>query len=273
MKQSYVALITGLIFPTIVAIFAWFLGWITIPDDKLSIDYSYSTKPLFPSENNELLKSLKVSFQGKETQNLNISTIEFINQSSKNLDNLDIQIKWPKNYTLLSSSKNIPIGYSEKSIHDLYNPNESQITYNLQKFDRSNLDSDREIISFTLLFLGDAPLKEEIHISTSTKSIQFTDFDEKREKINTKTKIFLLIFFIIYLIILIISLFYANKKSKQKEIEYKEKMENYIKNTIIPRYKILNNSIDQEVDQTFNELKMISLSIYNPKKFKKMNKI
>jgi len=179
MKQSYIALITGLIFPTIVAIFAWSLGWITIPDDKLSIDYSYSTKPLFPSENNELLKSLKVSFQGKETQNLNISTIEFINQSPKNLD-----------------SKNIPIGYSEKSIHDLYNPNESQITYNLQKFDRSNLDSDREIISFTLLFLGDAPLKEEIHISTSTKSIQFTDFDEKREKINTKTKIFLLIFFI-----------------------------------------------------------------------------
>ena len=83
MKQSYIALITGLIFPTIVAIFAWSLGWITIPDDKLSIDYSYSTKPLFPSENNELLKSLKVSFQGKETQNLNISTIEFINQSPR----------------------------------------------------------------------------------------------------------------------------------------------------------------------------------------------
>ena len=261
---------TAIVSPVLVVIIGWALGFVKMPEDKPNIDYSYSTRPLFPSENNELLKKLQVYIQNKPVEDLNISTLEFINQTSKNLENINVQVKWPQQYKFLSSSKNIPKGYSEDVVKDTYNSTDSTIVYTIKKFDRSNIsDSDREIISLNLLFLGESPKKEEIQISTSTKGIQFSDYEEKNKRKNNNVNVIVVVFLVLYALALVAGMVHGNRKSKSNKLKYEKKVRDYFDKNIIPYFDKNETSRQIKSDEIFKHIWSISLEVYNPRKFKK----
>lgn len=202
---------------------AWALGYVKIPDSVDFIDYSASGAELINSQE-QLTSSLKIQAGDKPIEKLSIYNIRFANNSSKNLQKVQIEFKIsaPLGSELIASTINGPQDYSDSLVKKIGESKKS-VTYTID-FINVTTKSSRDYFTASFLFSGPPP-EVVIPISLSP-SIGFVDAKEnsKTNILATSIMIILLVFYIAFIWWAISS---GKKEGKIRQEKFKKEMINF----------------------------------------------
>lgn len=191
----------------------WVLGLIKLPDSVFYIDYSRGGSELL-NVSDELKKEVRIFVGEDEKKDLSLYSVHFINESSKNFDEIEIEFKIEgfKDTELITTLMQGPENYSSSAMHKKSQSNES-VFYSLDYMNRAG-DYDRNYFLVNFLFAGKPPKK--ITPISNGVGVEFRPSSE-----NNRGEVVVIIMFsvgiVAYIWLLLWGIRRTNEKLKENE--------------------------------------------------------
>ena len=236
----------------------WALGYVKAPDSVDLLDYSAGGTELINSKD-QLTSSLKMQVGNKPIEQLSIYNIRFANNSSKNLQRVQIEfkIKAPASSELVASAIKGPQDYSDALIKKV---NETKIsaTYTIDFINVATKGS-RDYFTASFLFSGQPP--ETITPVSLSPSIGFIDAKE-----NSKADIIATLVISLFVLLYSAFIWWVIVSGKREGKVKREKFEQELISYLSAKFSL---SPEQAAERT-KELIVLNDSVFKPEsRFKK----
>lgn len=230
----------------------WALVDVKAPDSVDHIDYSSGGTELINSKE-QLTSSLKIQAGDKPVEKLSIYNIRFANNSSKNLQKLQVEfkIKAPPGSELLASAIKGPQDYSDSLIRKV-NESKSAATYSFE-FINVAPNISRDYFTASFLFSGEPP--ESITPVSLSPSVGFIDSRE-----NNKVDIIATAIIITFLFLYLAFIWWAIASGKKEGRARQEKFEQEVASHLNAKLSLPGD----QATQITKELMVLKDSIFKP---------
>lgn len=228
----------------------WALGYIKAPDSVDLIDYSSSGTELINSLE-KLGSSLKAN--DKSVERLSIYNIRFANNSSRNLQKVQVEfkIKSEQGSEVVASAIKGPKNYSDSLIKKV-RETKTSATYVI---DFINVATKGSGEFFTASFLFSGPPPESITPVSLTPSVEFIDAKE-----NSKTDIIGTAILVVFLIVYVAFIWWVIQSGKREGKARQEKFEQGIADYLASNFSLT----AKETAEKAKELVTLKDAIYKP---------
>ncbi len=228
----------------------WALGYIKAPDSVDLIDYSSSGTELINSLG-KLGSSLKAN--DKSVERLSIYNIRFANNSSRNLQKIQVEfkIKSAEGSEVVASAIKGPKNYSDSLIKKV-GETKTSATYLI---DFMNVATKSPGEFFTASFLFSGPPPESITPVSLTPSVEFIDAKE-----NSKTDIIGTSIVVVFLIVYVAFIWWAIQSGKKEGKVRQEKFEQGIAAYLGTKFSLS----AERTEETSKEIVALRDAIYKP---------
>ena len=217
----YLGAILVAIFPVFLT---WALGYWKAPDSVDLVDYSSSGTELINSQE-KLTSSLKIQANDKSVEKLSIYNVHFINRSSKNLKNIQIEfkIKSALGSELVASAIKGPENYSESLIKKI-GESKSSATYTIAFM---NVVKKRSSDYFTASFLFSGQPPDSIIPVSLSPNVEFID-----AKNNSKADVIAIIGVVLIVFVEVIFIWWliyrGNKEGRIRREQFEDSIGTYL---------------------------------------------